>query len=279
MIDAHAGALGVLGGLPDDALASQAALVAGTSNCVMALSRWAIGAPGLWGPCRATVLPGLWVTEGGQSTAGALFDQVCRLSGQAPDTRLHARIAERIADLRVSEGWDLGGELHVLPDFRGNRSPHADPEALGAISGMALDGSLDGLARLYWRVAVALALGLREVIDALRAAGAGVERLHATGGHARAPLLMELYATATQATVETHDDADGVLLGAAMAAATAARLHPDVRTAALAMRASGREVLPDPRGARRLDHDFRILKAMRRHRAEIRAISETAGAA
>lgn len=274
LIDAHAGALGVLGGLPAAERDRQAALVAGTSNCIMLLSSAPVAAHGLWGPARDASLPGLWMTEGGQSAAGALLDHVCRLTGAAPEPALHARIAGRIEALRAAEGWGLAAELHVLPDMRGNRSPHADPAGLGAVSGLGLDGSFDGLARFYWRAAVGVALGLREVIAAMRAAGAPVDRLHATGGHVRNPLLMDLYATATGVPVAVHDSGDAVLLGAAMAAATAAGLHPDLASAARAMaRAPGREALPDPAGRSQFDRDLRILAEMRRHRAEIRELS------
>ncbi len=274
LIDAHAGALGVLGGLPAATRDRQAALVAGTSNCLMTISTAPLTAPGLWGPARDATLPGLWLTEGGQSAAGALLDHICRIGGGAPDDALHMRIATRIAELRADAGWDLAGELHVLPDLRGNRSPHADPSALGAISGLSLDASFDGLARLYWRAAVGIALGLREVAGAMRAAGAPVERLHATGGHVRNPMLLALYATAVGAPVEAHDGRDAVLLGSAMAAAAAAGLHPDLATAARAMRRPGREIRPDPAGRARLERDARILAEMRRQRAALRSLAE-----
>jgi len=273
LIDAHAGALGALGGLPAAERDRQAALVAGTSNCVMLLTSGPVAARGLWGPARDATLPGVWMSEGGQSVAGALLDHVCRLTGAAPEPALHDRIAARIAALRAAEGWNLAAELHVLPDLRGNRSPHADPAALGAISGLGLDGSFDGLARLYWRAAVGVALGLREVIEAMRAAGAPVERLHATGGHVRNPLLLALYATAAGVPIEVHDAQDAVLLGAAITAASAARLHPNLAAAARAMRAPGREIRPDPRGRAQLDRDYRVLAEMRRHRARIRDLT------
>lgn len=276
LIDAHAGALGVLGGLPPDERDRRAALVAGTSNCVMLVGAAPVAAPGLWGPARDAILPGQWMTEGGQSAAGALLDHVCRLTGAAPSAELHARIAGRIAALRADHGWELAAELHVLPDMRGNRSPHADPSALGAISGLGLDASFDGLARLYWRAAVGVALGLQEVIAAMRAAGAPVERLHATGGHVRNPMLMGLYATAVGIPIEAHDAVDAVLLGAAMAAAAAGGLHPGLAAAADAMHAPGDEFLPDPAGAGQLARDGRILAEMRRHRARIRDMAAEA---
>ena len=77
------------------------------------------------------------------------------------------RIAARVAELRAAEGDDLAARLHVLPDFHGNRSPLADPHAVGVVSGLTLDASFDSLCKLYWRTAVGIALGVRHVLEAL----------------------------------------------------------------------------------------------------------------
>src|SRR5205085_2893796 len=80
-------------------------------------------------------------------------------------------IAGRIMALREIEGLDLGGRTHVVPDFHGNRSPLGDPNALGIISGLTLDSDFDSLCRLYWRTAVAIALGVRHILEALKLKG------------------------------------------------------------------------------------------------------------
>ncbi len=74
LIDAHAGALGVLGGQAGDpaTLDRHLALIAGTSSCVMALSAEPRPTHGVWGPYYGAVLPDCWLNEGGQSATGAL---------------------------------------------------------------------------------------------------------------------------------------------------------------------------------------------------------------
>jgi FGGY-family pentulose kinase len=156
LIDAHAGALGVLGGLAraePEGMDRHLGLIAGTSTCHMALSRQPRPVAGVWGPYLGAVLPGYWLDEGGQSATGALLDHVLQLhsAGGAPDAALHARVVGRIAELRAREGFAFAKGLHVLPDFHGNRSPLADPHATGVISGLTLDRSFDGLCRLYYR--------------------------------------------------------------------------------------------------------------------------------
>src|SRR5690606_22227219 len=108
----------------------------------------------------------------------------------------HEEMIARIERLRQDEP-ELAPRLHVLPDFHGNRSPLADPHALGVISGLTLDGSLDGLARLYWRTMVGLALGVRHILETLNANGHAIDTLHVAGGHTRNRLLIGLYADVT----------------------------------------------------------------------------------
>ncbi len=271
LIDAHAGALGSLGGLSGAALDTSAALVAGTSNCIMAFLAARDPVPGLWGPMADGILPGRGIAEGGQSASGALLDHVCRLWGQGtePGAEMHARVLSRIAELRAAEGPDLAPDLHVLPDVHGSRSPLPDAAARGAVAGLSLDASFDGLCRLYWRTAVALALGLRSILDHMAAAGIDIRRLHLAGGHARSPLLVGLYADATGRPVAISRAPDPVLLGGAMAAAAGAGLHPDLAAAAGAMAQPFDLLDPDKGAVPRMARDARIQAAMRRHRAEI----------
>jgi ribulose kinase len=186
----------------------------------------------------------------------------------------HAAIVARIEQLRAREGAAFAAGLHVLPDFHGNRSPLADPHATGVISGLTLDASFDALARVYYRTAVAIALGTRHILDALNAKGWRVDTLHLAGGHTKNPLLVELYADATGCrVVEPAEDA--VLLGAAMIGAVAAGFQPSLPAAAAAMsrRASVRE--PNPRHRAGFDRDHEVFLLMHQHRRAIDRLSGT----
>lgn len=278
LIDAHAGALGVLGGLAQaepDSMDRHLGLIAGTSTCHMALSREPRAVPGVWGPYLGAVLPGYWLNEGGQSATGALLDHVLALhaAGGAPDAALHAKVVGRIAELRAAEGdAAFARGLHVLPDFHGNRSPLADPHATGVVSGLTLDRSFDSLCRLYHRTAVAIVLGTRHIVDALDARGYRIDTLHLTGGHAKNPLLVELYADATGRRLVLPGTEDAVLLGTAMVAATAAGLHPDLPAACAAMAPAGRERRPDPAAAEGFERDYRAFLLMHEQRRALEAV-------
>ncbi len=272
LIDAHAGALGLLGGIAPERpelLDRHLALIAGTSTCHMAMSPEPRHVYGVWGPYFGVVLPDLWLNEGGQPATGALLDHIIAWSaaGAALGDRAHERILARIAELRREEGEDLAPRLHVLPDFHGNRSPLADPHALGVISGLSLDHSFDALCRLYHRTALAIALGTRHIIEALNRKGYAIDTLHLAGGHTRNPLLVEFYADATGCRVRMPGkDEDPVLLGTAVAAARAAGLHPGLAEAAAAMRRQGGIREPDPARRERYDRAYRVFLAMHEQR-------------
>jgi FGGY-family pentulose kinase len=273
LIDAYAGAIGVLGGFagPPGKLERQLALIAGTSSCIVAFAREMKPGFGMWGPYFEAGFPGYWLIEGGQSATGALLDHVVRShsAGGEPDAEVHARIILRIQELRAATGKDFAARLHVLPDFHGNRSPLADPHATGVISGLTLDSSFDALCRLYWRTCVGIALGVRHILGMMKAGGYDLDTLHVTGGHVRNPLLMDLYCNVTGCRVVVPDTNDAVLLGTAMVAAVAGGVHDDLPAAGAAMRPGGIERLPDPEMTAIYDRDYEKFLLLYRHRAEL----------
>ncbi|MGF9563192.1 FGGY-family carbohydrate kinase [Neorhizobium sp. JUb45] len=284
MIDAYAGALGALGKAADEnakdvgALEQSVALIAGTSSCIVALNGQSKPGQSLWGPYYDALLPGHWLVEGGQSATGALLDHIVRMhaAGGEPTLDLHARIVSRIGELRAEEGSDLAPDLNILPDFHGNRSPLADPRATGVISGLTLDTSFDGLCRVYWRTCVAIALGIRHILEALAQYGYRFETLHITGGHVQNPLLLELYADVTGRKVVVPNTKDAVLLGTAMAAAVAGGLHENLHAAAGAMDQGWAEHAADPERTKAYGRDYKRFLAMVRHREELRRLDDDA---
>jgi ribulose kinase len=186
---------------------------------------------------------------------------------------MHQVIATRIGELRQAEGWQLALRLHVLPDFHGNRSPLADPAALGVISGLTLDNDFDSLCRLYWRTCVGIALGVRHILETLNTRGYAIDTLHITGGHTKNAVLMDLYADATGCTVVVPSAKDATLLGMAMVAATAAGVYPSLDAACAAMQQGGQERAPDPAARGQFDKDYRIFLEMQRQRQAIDAMA------
>lgn len=269
IIDAHAGGLGLLGAgaasLSPDVLETRLALIGGTSTCHMAVSREPKFIDGIWGPYFSAMVPGLWLTEGGQSATGALIDHVIESHARAADlhaearangTSVYALLNARLDALAASVAFPaaLTRELHVGPDFHGNRSPRADPTLRGMISGLSLDASVDALALLYLGTIQALAHGTRHVVDAMNAAGYRIDTMIACGGDTKNPVFVREHADATGTRIVLPREKEAVLLGAAMLGAVASGDVPDLTTAMASMNAAEGTVEPAA-GAVRAFHE------------------------
>jgi FGGY-family pentulose kinase len=272
MVDAYAGQLALVGN--DPAAKGQAGLIGGTSSCLMRFSEEPQYLESLWGPYLGVVLPGWWVIEGGQSATGALLDHIVRTHGNGlePTPGTHALVLERIEQLVAEHGESFGNSIQVLPDFHGNRAPLADARATGTIHGLTLDGSFDGMCAIYYRAMVSLALGIRQILDLMEFDGP-TGTIHLGGGHARNNLLARLYADATRRQVAISAGEEAMLLGTAMAAATAAGLHPTLEEACKAMVRPATIIAPNEIRAQALDRDYRIFLKMQEHRRELGALA------
>lgn len=261
LIDAHAGGLGVLGypetdgSMSPEELETRLALIGGTSTCHMAVSREARFVPGVWGPYFAAMVPGMWLSEGGQSATGALIDHVIRTHARGAElaaeakrrgTSVYALLNERLEAMAEGKRFaaSLTRHLHVLPDHHGNRSPRADPLSRGMVSGLRLSDTADSLALLYLATIQALAHGTRHVIDAMNANSHRIRTLVATGGDTKNPLFLREHADVTGCEIVLPREPEAVLLGAAMLGAVASGHVATVVEAMGKMGGTGARVVP-----------------------------------
>jgi FGGY-family pentulose kinase len=291
LIDAHAGGVGSIGARdtadrPTDP-ARQLGYIFGTSACAMATTADASFVPGVWGPYYSAMLPGLWLNEGGQSAAGAAIDHLVELHPAAPaakesaakaGTSLLGWLEGRLAELAGSSEARarLAAGLHVVPEFIGNRSPNADPEARAVIAGLGLDDDADSLARLYLAGLCGLGYGARQIVEAMKAVGIGIDTIVLSGGAGQSELVRQTLADATGLRVAVPETAEPVLLGAAILGAVAAGAFPSTKAAIDRMSRLGVEYAPAGGAAARLhqakyDVFLSLQKAERDSRATMSA--------
>lgn len=260
LIDAHAGGVGTLGAAVEGAgpeLGARLAYIFGTSACSMASAADPVFVPGVWGPYFSAMVPGLWLNEGGQSAAGAAIDHLVTLHPAAPEVAELAaaedltpvewldREAARMAPSPAA-AVDLAGGIHVVPEFLGNRSPFADPEARAVIAGLGLEREVVSLVGLYTAGLAGIGYGLRQLLERLAVDGIAITTIIASGGAARSGFVCQLLADATGLPVALPATPEPVLLGAAMLATVAAGRHASLSTAMQAM--SGPSSLFTPAG-------------------------------
>jgi D-ribulokinase len=254
LIDAHAGGVGTIGGRtksggPVD-VCNRLAYIMGTSACIMATTSEPCFVPGVWGPYYSGMVPGLWLNEGGQSAAGAAIDhligshpaykqavEAARAAGLEVLDYLERRVVSRFA--QPGDAARLAHDIHVLPEFLGNRSPYADPDSRAIVAGLDLDVDIGAMERLFVAGLCGLAYGLADVVDALRAHGVESELMVISGGAARSALVRQIMTDTTGLTVALPETQEPVLLGGAMLGAVAGKVYGSIGEAMTSMSAIG----------------------------------------
>lgn len=257
IIDAHAGGIGMLGMADSDGVVNlndRLALIGGTSSCHMAVASEQRKIAGVWGPYFSSMVPGLWLNEGGQSATGSLVDHIIynhgasRAATEAAEEMglsLYAFLNQTLEGLCGGREIDgLTAQLHLCPYFHGNRSPRADPHLMGMISGLKLSATIEDLARLYLATIQAIAYGTRHIIESMNATGYAIDTLVCCGGGTKNPVFMQQHANATGCRLLIPEEPESVLLGSAMLGAVAAEAYPDLQAAMAAMSRPGSVIDP-----------------------------------
>lgn len=278
VIDAYAGWIGTVGAkviLQGDQLDSEVAsndrtqafsrlaAVAGTSTCHLAMSPDPVFVPRVWGPYRDTILPGFWMTEGGQSATGELlrhiiethpaFNQALSVA-ESYHTNiydyLNKHLKEMMEDRQAPSISYLGRHFFFYGDLFGNRSPIADPRMSGSVIGLSSDKSVDGLSIYYYATLEFIALQTKQIVETLNKAGHSINSIFMSGSQCQNDILVKLIASACDMPVFIPRYVHAAVChGAAMLGAKAASADGEGKTEDLwaimdKMSKPGRKVLP-----------------------------------
>ncbi len=244
--DVHMGALG--GGISEGQLVK----VIGTSSCdvicapLAANQKQEIVVPGVCGQVDGSIIPGQLAYEAGQSAFGDIYAWFKRLLSwplenlSLVNASLSLKDREAIIDAIIPslEAQALKLPLEepvplVLDWFNGRRSPDADQGLTGLISGLNLASDAP---RIYRALIEATAFGSRAIVERLLTHGVAIDAVIAIGGIARkSPLVMQTLANVLGRPIKVAACDQACALGAAMFAATAAGLYPNVEAARDAM--------------------------------------------
>ncbi len=280
IIDAHAGGIGVLGSSFDEVpplkeFERVLALIGGTSSCHMAVSRKPQFVQGVWGPYYSAMIPGMWLSEGGQSATGSLLDFVIHDSTIFPAIQKDAnnrtltvyQMLNNIIGMikkREMKGPDIVKDFHVLPYLLGNRSPNADPRARGMISGLTMDDSVEQAAIKYYATIQAIAYGTRHIIEAMNTERFHISRIHACGGGTKNPLWLQEHADITGCEIILSKEPEAVILGSAMLAAVGAGKYGSVVEASVKMSTPGERYVPQRRTRAFHEMKYKVFREMYR---------------
>lgn len=185
--------------------------------------------------CHA--LPGRWYQMAALQNGASVLGLVARLCKAADPGELLGR---------VEAGYAGPGRLLMLPYLTGERTPHDDPLARGAVLGLSSDTTDTDLALAALE---AVAFSLADGRDALAAAGVTIARAGFIGGGARSRLWGRIVASVLDVPLETY-------AGGARGPA-----HGAARLARLALGEPGERVLTPPPVAETLRPDPDLVAA------------------
>ena len=241
--DAHLGAVG--GEIKPFYLSK----VMGTSTCDMLVSP--IGTEeklisGICGQVDGSIIPGMLGLEAGQSAFGdiyAWFRDILIWPANKMITEADY-LDKKTKDRILSELFDsiipaLSAEAEKIPPsesapvaldwMNGRRTPDANQNLKGAISGLSLGSS----APVIFRALVeATAFGSKMIVDRFIREGVRVDGVIALGGVAKkSPFVMQVVCDVLNMPILIARSEQTCALGSAMAAAVVSEIHTDIETA------------------------------------------------
>lgn len=236
--DAHIGAIGA--GIEPYTLVR----VMGTSTCDMLI------APndhyektlvrGICGQVDGSILPGMLGLEAGQSAFGDVYAWFQRLlefplytflpqeEAQQRAQQIIPLLAEQAAALPITSQDPVAVDW-----FNGRRTPDANHTLRGAIAGLNLGSDAP---RLFKALVEATAFGARRIVERFQEEGIPIHQVIGIGGVSKkAPYVMQTLAHVLNMPIKIVRSEQACALGAAMCAATASGVYPDLITAQKAM--------------------------------------------
>jgi L-ribulokinase len=237
-IDAHAG-------VPACGITNSGTLVMimGTSTCHLLIADVREEVEGICGVVQDGVVPGYWGYEAGQAGVGDLFAWYIEQAvpgyivdlARAAKVSVHDFLSAEAAKLKPGESG-----LLALDWWSGNRSVLVDSGLTGLLMGVTTHTRPH---EIYRALIEATAYGTRKIVEAFTSKGLAINELVASGGLAQKnPVLMQIYADVLQRPITVASSEQSSAFGAAMWAAVAGGLQPNIHEAAAHMVKPSRKV-------------------------------------
>jgi xylulokinase len=182
--------------------------------------------------CHA--VPGTWHAMGVMLSAAGSLQWLRAVLGGAPYEEL----------LQEAERWAPGTEgVLFQPYLQGERTPHADPDARGAFTGLTLRHDRGALVRA---VLEGVAYGLRDSLELLRSVGVDAQVGRVSGGGARSELWLRIVASVLGLPLERTEAEEGAAYGAALLGGVKEGVFADAHAAVAATVRVRDRIDPDP---------------------------------
>ncbi|HTQ96330.1 MAG TPA: xylulokinase [Candidatus Acidoferrum sp.] len=159
---------------------------------------------------------------------------------------------ERLSDEASKTPPGADGLLWA-PYLMGERTPHLDPNARGALVGITAQHTR---AHIIRAILEGVAFSLRDSLTLFRQIGVPVESIRLGGGGARSPLWQQIQADIYGMPVELIEADEGGAYGAAILAGVGTGTWPSVEAACESSVRVAKRVNPDPKTAAKMDQQY-----------------------
>ena len=142
----------------------------------------------------------------------------------------------------------------ALDWMNGRRTPYADQNVKGAVTGLTLGTSAP---EIFRALVEATAFGSRRIVEHMKGQGLRIDSVNAIGGISKkAPFVMQTLADVLNMPIRVVRSEQTCALGAAMFAAVAAGLYADIKEATRHM---GSDIEVEYRPDKKRSHIYEVL--------------------
>jgi xylulokinase len=159
---------------------------------------------------------------------------------------------ERLAEEAAKTPAGADGLLWA-PYLMGERTPHLDPNARGALVGITAQHTR---AHVIRAILEGVAFSLRDSLTLFREIGVPIESIRLGGGGARSSLWQQIQADVYGMSVELVEADEGAAYGAALLGAVGVGMWPSVEAACEKLVRVAKLVRPDPKSAERMERQY-----------------------
>jgi xylulokinase len=202
--------------------------------------------------CHA--VPGRWHVMGVTQAAGLSLRWFRDTFAAADDSEAYARLGESAAS--VPAGAD---GLLWAPYLMGERTPHLDPEARGALVGLTTS---HGRAHIVRAIMEGVAFSLKDTISIFAEIGVPARAIRLGGGGARSPIWRQIQADVYGQPVEMVAAEEGAAYGAALLAGVGAGVWPSADAACDAVVRVAQRIVPQSGDSAKLQHIYGLYRKL-----------------
>jgi xylulokinase len=202
--------------------------------------------------CHA--IPGRWHVMGVTQAAGLSLQWFANeFAKDLP------RDSSRYRDLSLEASAVAPGAegLYWLPYLMGERTPHCDPNARGALLGMTASHTRGHIVRA---ILEGVAFSLKDSFSIFEQLELPVECIRLGGGGARSPLWRQIQADVYQREVEIVEAEEGAAYGAAILAGVGAKIWSSVDEACDAVVHVAHRIAPNPGASEILQKNYLVYR-------------------